>query len=152
MPTRLQSMSSESIWSDSESCLRIEYQYEFMPKGLVNQISAELSRYIIDDNQVWNNGVNFCDNETTCQVFEDFYHRKIIVKAKGKDARSIIMIIMNALKDITDGYKGVKPKIIIPCVCSKCLTKKDSTTFSYEMLLDKIKEKADSRVFCNISE
>ncbi|KLT69976.1 COR domain-containing protein [Flavobacterium sp. ABG] len=152
MPTRLQSIPSDSIWADSESCLRIEYQYDFMPKGLVNQISAELSRYIIDDNQVWNNGVNFCDDETTCQVFEDFYHRKITVKAKGKDARGIIMIIMNALKDITDGYKGVTPKIIIPCVCAKCLTKKDSTTFSYEMLLDKIKEKADSKVFCNISE
>lgn len=152
MPTRLQSIPSESIWSDSESCLRIEYQYEFMPKGLVNQISAELSRYIIDDEQVWNNGVNFCDEETTCQVFENFYHRKITIKAKGKDARSIIMIVMNAVKDITDGYKGVIPKIIIPCVCEKCLTKKNATTFSYEMLLEKIKEKAESKVFCNISE
>nr|WP_315184599.1 COR domain-containing protein [uncultured Flavobacterium sp.] len=152
MPTRLQSIPSESIWLDSESCLRIEYQYEFMPKGLVNQISAELSRYIIDDEQVWNNGVNFCDEETTCQVFENFYHRKITIKAKGKDARSIIMIVMNAVKDITDGYKGVIPKIIIPCVCTKCLTKKDATTFSYEMLLEKIKEKVESKVFCNISE
>lgn len=152
MPTRLQSIPSESIWLDSESCLRIEYQYEFMPKGLVNQISAELSRYIIDDEQVWNNGVNFCNDETTCQVFEDFYHRKITIKAKGNDARSIIMIVMNAVKDITDGYKGVIPKIIIPCVCIKCLTKKDGTTFSYEMLIEKIKEKAESKVFCNISE
>lgn len=152
MPTRLQSIPSESIWLDSESCLRIEYQYEFMPKGLVNQISAELSRYIIDDEQVWNNGVNFCNDETTCQVFEDFYHRKITIKAKGNDARSIIMIVMNAVKDITDGYKGVIPKIIIPCVCIKCLTKRDGTTFSYEMLLEKIKEKAESKVFCNISE
>jgi internalin A len=152
MPTRLQSIPSESIWLDSESCLRIEYQYEFMPKGLVNQISAELSRYIIDDEQVWNNGVNFCDEETTCQVFEDFYHRKITIKAKGNDARSIIMIVMNAVKDITDGYKGVIPKIIIPCVCVKCLTKRDATTFSYEMLLEKIKEKAESKVSCNISE
>lgn len=152
MPTRLQSIPSENIWLDSASCLRIEYQYEFMPKGLVNQISAELSRYIIDDDQVWNNGVNFCDEETTCQVFEDFYHRKITIKAKGKDARSIIMIVMNAIKDITDGYKGVIPKIIIPCVCAKCLTKSDATTFSYKMLLEKVKEKAESKVFCNISE
>lgn len=152
MPTRLQSIPIESIWSDHESYLRIEYQYEFMPKGLVNQISAELSRYIVDDEQVWNNGVNFCDDETICQVFEDFYHRKITIKAKGKDARSIILLIMNAVKDVTDGYKGVIPKIIIPCVCAKCLTKKDATNFSYEMLLDKIKEKSDSKVFCNISE
>jgi len=152
MPTRLQSIPIDSIWLDSESCLRIEYQYDFMPKGLVNQISAELSRYIIDDDQVWNNGVNFSDNETKCQVFEDFYHRKITIKAKGKDARGIIILIMNAVKDITDGYKGVVPKIIIPCACAKCLTKKDPTTFSYEMLLDKIKEKAESKVFCNISE
>lgn len=152
MPTRLQSIPPENIWNDSESYLRIEYRYEFMPKGMINQISAELSRYIIDDDQVWNNGVNFCEGETTCQVFEDFYNRKITVKARGNDARSIIMIVMNAVKDISDGYKGVNPKIIIPCNCEECLTKDEKSPFSYEMLLNKIKKNKDAIVTCNASD
>ncbi|HRE76670.1 MAG TPA: COR domain-containing protein [Flavobacterium sp.] len=153
MPTRLHSMEIKDIWKDDlDNYLRIEYHYEFMPKGLVNQISAELSRFILDDNEVWNNGVNFYDNGTSSQVFEDFYKRRITVKAKGDDARGLMMIIMNSVKDITDGYKGVVPRIIIPCTCQKCLSKKDSTTFSYEMLLDKIMENKDAKVFCNISE
>lgn len=152
MPTRLQSIPPENIWHDSESCLRIEYRYEFMPKGMINQISAELSRYIIDDDQVWNNGVNFCEGETTCQVLEDFYNRKITVKAKGNDARSIIMIIMNAVKDISEGYKGVNPKIIIPCICKECTNQDEKSAFSYEMLLEKIKKNKDAIVTCNTSD
>jgi hypothetical protein len=85
-------------------------------------------------------------------VFEDFYNRKIIVKAKGSDARGIMMIIMNAIRDISDGYRGVKPKIIIPCTCAKCSTKKEPTTFAYDMLLEKMQEKKDAKVFCNIGE
>lgn len=152
MPTRLQSMPAELIWNMGEKCLCLEFRYEFMPKGMVNQISAELSKYIVSDDTVWNNGVNFCNGKTISQVFEDFYNRKIIVKAKGNDARGIMTIIMNAIRDISDGYRGVKPKIIIPCTCAKCSTKKEPTTFAYDMLLEKMQEKKDAKVFCNIGE
>jgi len=137
IPARLISMPNESRWLDNEPYLRLEYKYEFMPKGMVNQISAELSRYVSNDSEVWNNAVNFNlgGNEAQCQVEEDFYNRKIRIKAKGKDARGLIMLVMDALSNITDEYKGVIPEIFIPCTCDNCKQLKRPTMFLYTDLV-----------------
>lgn len=152
MPTRLESIPNENIWKDSESCLRIVYNYLFMPKGMVNQISAELSRFIKNDNEVWNNGVNFYNGQTISQVFENYHERKIIIKSKGADARGLMMIIMNAVRDITDSYKGVKTKISIPCTCADCLDQTEPFIYSYDNLITKIDKNKDATVTCNISD
>ncbi len=151
MPTRLDSIPTEKIWVDEESCLSIVYNFEFMPKGMVNQISAELSRYIASDEEVWNNAVNFNDGDTISQVFENFYERKIIVKAKGNDSRAIIKLIMDAVDNITDGYKGVKSNISIPCVCLECLKNIQPNMFPYQLLINKIKENREF-ITCVISD
>ncbi|MCS3528655.1 COR domain-containing protein [Chryseobacterium sp. JUb7] len=151
MPTRLESIEPHNIWSDIDSTLKVEYLYDFMPKGLVNQISAELSRFV-NDNEIWNNAVNLHASNATGQIFEDFFKRKIVITTQGDDSRGLMSIIMNAIKDITDGYKGVIPKIVIPCPCEKCINKNDPTIFSYDMLLDKLKENTEARVYCNISD
>ncbi|MFT3910476.1 MAG: COR domain-containing protein [Ferruginibacter sp.] len=151
IPARLVSMPPEYEWPETESYLRLEYQYEFMPKGLVNQISAELSRSIKSDNDVWNNAVNLKNDTNTAsgQIIENFYNRKISIKTKGKDARSLIIVIMNAMKDITDGYKGVTPTIIVPCNCIECQTNNKPSLFHYDRLIS-WSEKRDY-VVCNES-
>lgn len=151
MPTRLESIETHNIWSNVDSNLKVEYHYDFMPKGLVNQISAELSRFV-DDGEIWNNAVNLYDLNATGQIFEDFFKRKIVISTTGDDSRGLMSIIMNAIKDITDGYKGVRPKIVIPCPCEKCLTNNNPTIFSYDMLLEKLKNILDASVTCNISD
>lgn len=152
IPARLISIPRENIWNDNVSDLHLEYRYEFMPKGIVNQISAELSRYIVSDEQVWNNGVNLSFENSESQIFEDFYNRRITIKAKGKDSRGIVMTIMNATKNITDEYKGVQPKIIIPCPCVTCKSQSDSEIFIYDNLLKKLEKNKDAKVMCNISD
>jgi internalin A len=134
--------------------LRLIYKYEFMPKGIVNQASAELSRYITSDSEVWNNAVNFSkdNNNAQCQVVKDFYNRSINIEAKGNDARALMGIVMNALKDITDGYKGVSPEIFVPCTCSQCANSIEPTTFLYDKLIKWSKEKEHARVVCNESD
>ena len=153
IPARLLSMSDSSRWKNDEPFLRLEYKYDFMPKGLVNQVSAELSRYIISDEQVWNNAVNFTndDNTAQCQIVEDFYNRKINIKSKGKDARGLIILVMNALKDITDSYKGVKAEIFVPCTCNSCKNNPKPTIFIYNDLLRWSSNKDSVKVTCNES-
>ncbi len=152
LPTRLESMPSDKIWKSYSECLHMEYKFDFMPKGMINQISAELSRFITSDNEVWNNGVNFISGSSTAQAIEDFYNRKIIVRAKGNDARSLMLIFMNAVKDISDGYKGVKAKISIPCTCSECQNNEDPTFFQYDKLLKKIEINPYATITCEISD
>jgi len=151
IPARLLSMPNENKWPDTEPCLRLEYRYEFMPRGMVNQVSAELSRYITSDEDVWNNAVNFSydSNTAQCQVEEDFYNRKITIRAKGKDARGLIMLVMDALQNITEGYKGVKPEIHVPCTCNKCKTSRKPSSFPYDDLLRWASDQEDGTVTCN---
>ncbi|OFX50247.1 MAG: hypothetical protein A2046_06960 [Bacteroidetes bacterium GWA2_30_7] len=151
---RLLSMPDEKKWKNNEADLRLEYNYEFMPRGLVNQLSAELSRYISNDNEVWNNAVNFKFESKTAQsqVEEDFYNRKISIKAKGTDARALNMLIMDSLKNITEGYKGVFPQIVVPCNCEKCVNNKNPQTYSYDMLIQKISNNEKAKVMCNASD
>lgn len=138
IPARLVSMPSENRWkTDEPGTVQVEFSFDFMPRGLVNQLSAELSRYILSDDEVWNNAVNFTyGNETTAQVEEVFHQRKITIRSKGPDARSIIVLIMDALKNITDGYKGVEPEISVPCICSECVNSSKPTLFPYNKLLE----------------
>lgn len=153
IPARLLSMPMEKKWHSKTSCLRLEYRYEFMPRGLVNQVSAELSRYIVSDEEVWNNAVNFSteDNNSQCQVEEDFYNRKIVIRSKGADARALIILVMDALKNITEGYKGVKPQIYVPCTCQRCESTDIPTTFLYEKLLEWSANDSNRQVTCNES-
>jgi hypothetical protein len=144
-------MPTEKRWPDTEHNLRLEYWYDFMPRGLVNQISAELSRHILSDDDVWNNAVNLGsnDNISQCQVEEDFYNRKITIKAQGRDARGLIVLVMDALQNITDGYRGVTFEIQVPCTCAKCLMRPRPSYFSYNNLLRWNAEQGDGTAYCN---
>jgi internalin A len=151
IPARLLSIPDEERWKDFEPYLRLEYRYEFMPRGLVNQLSAELSKYILSDKRVWNDAVNFGFDYKTgvCQIKEDFYNRKISIKTKGKDARALNMLVMDTLKNITDGYKGVVPQIVVPCTCKKCEISVKPTIFYYEDLLRWSAARESATVYCN---
>jgi hypothetical protein len=110
-PALLESIPEEKNWQEKE-CITTEFVYiDFMPKAIVNQLSAELSDFIQIDidgqEEVWNNAVNLVyeglgkdQTATKCQVMEYFYKRKIIVNAVGPDARGLMMKIMVIDQDI----------------------------------------------------
>lgn len=147
IPARLPSISTAQLWPAEEPVLRLEYHFSFMPRGLVNQLSSELSRLIVSGQEVWNNAVNLQIEASYAQVLEDLYDRKIYIKAKGPQARGLNMVIMNALTDIIAGYKGVQPDIVVPCTCNKCRESAKPTTFSYAKLVEWSAKK--STVRCN---
>jgi hypothetical protein len=124
-----------------------------MPKGIINQLSAELNRYIDDNSKIWNNAVNLTDDHGTaeCQIEEDFYNRKIKIIARGNNARGLVRTVMDSLKDITDDYRGVHPEIIVPCSCKICVAAVNPTIFLYNKLLKWSVEKESGTVTCNES-
>ena len=147
LPARLLSIPHEKKWKLEKDALQLEYKFGFMPKGIINQLSAELSRNIYN-NEVWNNAVNLVYEDSISQVFEDFYNRTLTITSKGKDARGINMLIMNALKDIIDSYRGVKEEIHVKCPCKKCQSSEKPSLIPYEDLVEFSKEGRD-RYFCN---
>ena len=154
LPALLDSMPLDSEWSE-KPCIKAEFEYNFMPKALVNQLSAVLSTYIplSDKEEVWNNAVNFIyENTAKCQVKEDFYRRKITIKASGKDARSLMILVMDSLKLISSAYKGVEYDIMIPCICEECEVEDERIEkHPYNKLMRLFKERGREKVYCNES-
>ncbi len=140
IPARMLSMPSDMRWASDEPYLSLVYKYDFMPKGIVNQVTAELSRYIVSEELIWNNAVNLTNADKTaeCQIEEDFYFREIRVRAKGKDPRSLVSLVKNAIDDITDSYKDVRPQIYVPCICDYCTINPNPTKFLYSKLIEKL--------------
>jgi hypothetical protein len=106
-------MPPEEKWASGKNALHLEYKFEFMPKGIVNQLSAELHRYI-QNNEVWNNAVNLTINDTKSQIIEVAYDRVLTIATEGGiNAQGINTLIMDALKNIIDSYKGIFIELVI---------------------------------------
>jgi len=151
LPARLNPIPSEKKWGSEKNSLLLEYKFEFMPKGIINQLSAELSRYI-SDNDVWNNAVNFVYEGSKSQIIEDNHNRKLIITSKGADARGINILIMNAINNIIKEYKEVKAEIRVKCTCAECLQSKNPSIFPYDQLIEKLKKNDNAIVTCNRSD
>jgi len=156
LPTLLKSIPKERNWNETK-CITIEYEFKFMPRAIVNQLSAEMSKHISIDEQenqeVWNNAVNFIyANGAKCQVKEDLSARKIIIKATGDDARGLIMLTMDALDTIISKYRGVGYEILIPCTCVECARPSEHITkHKYNDLTRRFREKGIKIAHCNES-
>ncbi|MFC0513616.1 COR domain-containing protein [Mucilaginibacter angelicae] len=152
IPARLNSIPNEAKWNLEKNHLRLEYKFEFMPRGIVNQLSAELSRYI-DKHEVWNNAVNFVydSNDTKSQIIEDSYNRTLFIVSKGVDARGMNILIMNSMRNIIDSYKGVKGEVYVKCPCNICQALENPTTFLYSKLVEWVLKRPDGSVTCNES-
>ena len=149
LPAKLTSMPWEKKWAIEDNSLRLEYVFDFMPRGIVNQLSAELSRYI-HDKDVWNNAVNFTSENSKSQIIEDSYNKKLSITSKGVDARGMNILIMNAIKNIIVDYKGVKARIHVPCTCKKCQQLESPSMFLYDNFLEWQKRNITT-VTCNES-
>ena len=151
IPARLPSIPAKEKWIMNRDTLRLEYKFDFISKGIVNQLSAELSRYI-KANKVWNNAVNLAyeENNTQAQIIENGYDRTLIISSKGIDARGMNILIMNSIKNIIESYKGVKEEIKVSCTCRTCQQLSKPTTFFYDKLMEWSK-RTNATVTCNES-
>jgi Leucine-rich repeat (LRR) protein len=148
IPCRLWPVPTDKKWTDGKY-INVEYHYDFMPKGLLNQVSAVLSHYI--NEEVWSNAVNFkYSDDTYCQMEEDFFKKIITIKAKGGFARDIISIVIYTLDDISSKYKGIKPEKYVPCNCRECRDNITPEPFIYSKLI-KWKSQGKEIIRCNNS-
>ncbi len=155
LPARQLAIPPHSNWPLKTDCLRLWIQFEFMPKGIINQLSADLSSLIEKDEDVWNSGVILKDKEhhSECLLKEDANHKKIILIARGTDARALIVIIVHSLKEIIGDYRGVETDLEVPCRCSICaVAEKPTTIYKYSKLLEWLKTSPNKKLTCNDSE
>jgi len=70
-------------WDESDN-VRLYYEYEFMPKGIVSQLTTELHHLISDDRKVSRRSVVFKREGTLVRVEEIRKEKRLILHARGK--------------------------------------------------------------------
>ncbi|HKR04670.1 MAG TPA: leucine-rich repeat domain-containing protein, partial [Bacteroidia bacterium] len=134
LPARQLTVPSKGKWVLSNQLLRLWIKFNFMPKGIVNQISADLSRLVNDDTDAWNSGVILTDtlHNSECLVIEEIFEKRISVMARGPEARSLNILVLQSLQNIIEDYRGVELDLEVPCRCIKCSeNEKPYTIYKY---------------------
>lgn len=137
-------------WNKKDN-IQLQYEYSFMPKGIVNQLSAELHTYIQSDRQIWGQGVILTDKNGLfkAKIEEDWFNRTIDIRTSGADARAILRRITDTIEnDIHQYFPGVDFRKLVPCFCSACQKSEKPEFYAYDILL-KVLQRSPT-FFCNI--
>jgi hypothetical protein len=115
IPKKYEAWNPEDKWM-------IRYKYpRLMPRGIVNQLAAELCKYIASDfDDVWAFGVIFTTKKSKAKVQVNRNLKQISVEIDGDERLKLQHDIVKAMEDIHETYKGLEFDIEIPCICNAC--------------------------------
>ncbi|MEM8527743.1 MAG: COR domain-containing protein [Bacteroidota bacterium] len=150
IPSLLPADPEEVNWDDQNN-LTLQYQYDFMPKGIINQLTAQMHDLIRDEASVWSRGMVLEDGGTQALITQDYYQRKLTIQCQGNDARALMRMVMRDLDLVHEGYGGIAFKRRVPCTCSQCSISDTPYIFEYEKLENKL-QGGKQRVPCFESE
>jgi len=109
------------IWS-SDSTLQFEYQYTFMPAGMLSRFIVKSHRFI-KDGLFWKYGVILEYDNTISIIEEDYIHSKIKISVKGENKKGLLSAIRMFIDDVHrdfDKSNKLSFEEMIPCNCSEC--------------------------------
>ena len=138
LPARQLDVPSDINWDLTINSLRLWINFSFMPKGIINQTSADLSRFILNDEDVWNTGVILKDKQhnSECLVIENSFDKRINVTSRGNDARSLLLSVLQSIENLISDYRGVTYEVLVPCRCYVCaVIENPPTIYKYSDLL-----------------
>lgn len=137
-------------WGISQN-LRIYYDYEFMPKGLMGRLIVRLYRYIKDIKTLaWRAGCIFFYENTDAQVVETYGSKKVEIRIKGPRCTNLATIIVKEIDELNAGFKQLKVKKMIPCNCSTCEESEQPEFYDYQKLLSR-QERGRRSIECDKS-
>ncbi|MES2588812.1 MAG: COR domain-containing protein [Bacteroidota bacterium] len=121
---------------DDDSNLKFEYQYTFMPAGMLSRFIVK-SHSFIKDNLYWKYGVVLKYDNTEALVEEDYINSKIKISLKGENKKSLLsaikMFIGEVHKDFDKANKLVFEEMV-PCNCSECIKSSNPHFFKFNVL------------------
>ena len=133
------------------SRITVVYEYVHIPRGIVNQLTAELYEKIESDENTWSEGVWLKEGNTEARVMENRNERKIIIEIAGMQHRELFGMIKKALDDIHSEYKGIKYEMKIPCICDSCKTGTEKHFYNYQTIISRMEEGKKTTIECEKS-
>lgn len=119
-------------WEDREN-LQFEYHYDFMPDGIITRFIVR-THDLVKNDIYWKNGVVLKREGTEAMISSEALSRKIRIKIRGKDKKSMLSIIRREIDYIhkTLNYPDVKE--MIPCICPECQGSNDPNFYDFSTL------------------
>jgi internalin A len=134
--------------------LVLTYQYDFLPKGLINRLMVRMHRFVRHLDRSWRNGAFFEreDNELLAQVVSPS-GREIELRARGTNRKDLLKNIESDLDALNNGFPGLEQKIkkLIPCCCTECCDPRGRTFLYDKKDLLRAQHKNVSHIQCHRS-
>ncbi|MBL7728852.1 MAG: leucine-rich repeat domain-containing protein, partial [Dinghuibacter sp.] len=128
--------------------VKIVYEYKHLPRGMVNQLTAELYERIENDENTWSEGVWLKEGNTEARVMENRNNRTITVEICGVQHRELFGAIKTTLDIIHSEYKGIQYEMKIPCICPLCKTNAAPHLYNYQTIIKRIEEGKKETIEC----
>lgn len=116
--------------------LLFEYQYDFMPEGIISRFISRVY-YLIKEDHFWKNGVELRFEDSCGLVISEPLTRKMKISVSGSCKSELLGIIRNEMEHIhktLNMEKGKHYHEMIPCTCAICLESKEPHLYNYEVL------------------
>ena len=118
-PQLLQPTQPDYPWSAQDN-LKIKYDYDFMPKGILTRFIVAAHGLIRDHQWVWRSGVVLAKDGAFAEVVEDYAQRVISVRVSGANRKELLTIVDWELERIHASFPRLRYAKLIPCNCDTC--------------------------------
>ncbi len=136
VPQRLPAEQQSYGWHEPQAT-RVEYEYKFMPKGIITRLTCRLHEKIEGDH-VWNDAVIFEMPKARALVREVYAEEKIAIEVSGEKRADLLNRILDEVDDIhrKSNYANLQVEKKVPCSCAVCSEAKVPYFFNYDYLVE----------------
>jgi internalin A len=148
-PQLLPKTKPEYYWIKDDN-LQFQFQYPFMPKGILQRLIVRLNGYVQTDKNgkdlVWAKGGLFVKGKAIAEVIEDISPKgiqSISIRVRSldpslkttPDKKALLTVIREEILNIhKSSFDQIKFDQMIPCICFACQKSNDPHLFSNEFL------------------
>jgi len=118
IPELLEADKPKISWNEKDN-LKFEYQYKFMPSGIITRFIAR-NHLLVKNNTYWRNGVVLKSDNTEALIISDPLEKRIKIWVKGNNKRELLAFIRNDIYLIHETLRFPEHQGLIPCVCEEC--------------------------------
>jgi len=118
IPELLDADKPKISWIEKDN-LKFEYQYKFMPGGILTRFIAR-NHLLVKNGIYWRNGVVLESGTSEALIISNPLEKNIKIWVKGKNKKELLAIIRNDIYLIHETLRFPEHKGLIPCVCEEC--------------------------------
>lgn len=120
-------------WESDPENSKFEFQYKFMPKGILTRIIVKMNLDIFE-NKYWRYGVILQYDGTKAFIKEKYFENKITIELSGSNKQGYLFTIRKVIREIHKDYNKIKVKEMIPCNCELCKISNSPKFYEFDLL------------------